>query len=73
MFYEGDLQSGISQALQESKLVACFVTGKISMAYSYRCPSELIRCLLDEEEESQLWENDFLAEPAVRPSESDRR
>ena len=27
MFYEGDLQSGIAKAVQESKLVACFVTG----------------------------------------------
>jgi hypothetical protein len=27
MFYEGDLQSGIDKAIQESKLVACFVTG----------------------------------------------
>ncbi|RDL36055.1 uncharacterized protein BP5553_06667 [Venustampulla echinocandica] len=26
MFYQGDLQSGISKAVQESKLVACFVT-----------------------------------------------
>ncbi|TVY92155.1 UBX domain-containing protein [Lachnellula willkommii] len=26
MFHEGDLQSGISKALEESKLVACFVT-----------------------------------------------
>ncbi|RDW77415.1 hypothetical protein BP6252_05468 [Coleophoma cylindrospora] len=26
MFYEGDLQSGITKAVQESKLVACFVT-----------------------------------------------
>ncbi|KAH8667433.1 hypothetical protein BGZ60DRAFT_409242 [Tricladium varicosporioides] len=26
MFYDGDLQSGIAKALQEAKLVACFVT-----------------------------------------------
>ncbi|TVY67397.1 UBX domain-containing protein [Lachnellula suecica] len=26
MFYEGDLQSGISKAVEESRLVACFVT-----------------------------------------------
>jgi hypothetical protein len=30
MFYQGDLQSGISKAVQEAKLVACFVTGNIS-------------------------------------------
>jgi len=28
MFYQGDLQSGISKAVQEAKLVACFVAGK---------------------------------------------
>jgi hypothetical protein len=27
MFYDGDLQSGIGKAVQEAKLVACFVTG----------------------------------------------
>ncbi|KAK8154999.1 hypothetical protein BKA80DRAFT_282458 [Phyllosticta citrichinensis] len=27
MFHQGDLQSGISLALQQSKSVACFVTG----------------------------------------------
>lgn len=27
MFYQGDLQSGIGQAMQEAKLVGCFVTG----------------------------------------------
>jgi hypothetical protein len=34
MFYEGDLQSGINKALQESKLVACFVAG-ISSTYRH--------------------------------------
>ena len=29
MFYDGDLQSGIAQAVGQSKMVACFVTGKI--------------------------------------------
>ena len=28
MFYEGDLQSGIGLAMQEAKLVGCFVTGR---------------------------------------------
>lgn len=28
MFHEGDLQSGIVRAVQESKSVVCFVTGK---------------------------------------------
>jgi hypothetical protein len=32
MFYEGDLQSGISKAMQESRLVACFLTGNAGRA-----------------------------------------
>ncbi|TEY68352.1 hypothetical protein BOTCAL_0119g00250 [Botryotinia calthae] len=40
MFYTGDINSGISKALAESKLVACFVTNG--------------------NEESKLWEDDFL-------------
>jgi len=27
MFYEGTLQSGIGQAIQQQKLVACFIRG----------------------------------------------
>jgi hypothetical protein len=30
MFYQGDLQSGINAAVQQSKLVACFVGGELS-------------------------------------------
>jgi hypothetical protein len=32
MFYSEDLQSGIAQAMSQSKMVACFVTG---MRYTY--------------------------------------
>ena len=32
MFYAGDLQSGIALALQESKVVACFIKGRFSAA-----------------------------------------
>lgn len=28
IFYEGTLQSGIGQAIQQQKLVACFIRGK---------------------------------------------
>lgn len=51
MFYEGDLQSGITKALQESKLVACFVT--------------------DGDEESHIWETDFLQDQSIKSSLSD--
>ena len=30
MFYQGDLQGGISAAVQQSKLVTCFVTSEHS-------------------------------------------
>jgi len=30
MFYQGDLQSGISAAVQQSKFVTCFVRGELS-------------------------------------------
>jgi hypothetical protein len=58
MFYEGDLQSGISKAVQEAKLVACFVTGETS---SHPATSPLCSDMsLDDSEESQLWEHEFL-------------
>ncbi|RYP03996.1 hypothetical protein DL765_010337 [Monosporascus sp. GIB2] len=46
MFFQGSLQEGINTALQEAKLVVCFVT--------------------DEGSESQLWENDFLADESLK-------
>ncbi|RYP63522.1 hypothetical protein DL769_006943 [Monosporascus sp. CRB-8-3] len=48
MFFRGSLQEGINTALQEAKLVVCFVT--------------------DEESESQLWENEFLADESLKSS-----
>lgn len=37
MFYEGDLQGGINKAIQESKFVACFVTGvSVTLIYKKR-------------------------------------
>jgi hypothetical protein len=62
MFYEGDLQSGIIKAVQESKLVACFVTG-IYPPHSTLFHTDNVSS--DDGEESTLWENDFLQEEAV--------
>lgn len=62
MFYDGDLQSGITKAVQESKLVACFVTG-ISLTF-YVSDHVLTMCP-DDGEESKLWENDLLQEETV--------
>lgn len=64
MFYDGDLQSGIAKAVQESKLVLCFVTGTY-------LPNDNMHSIRfadtnsDENEESQLWENEFLQQEEV--------
>jgi hypothetical protein len=79
MFYQGDLQSGIAKALQESKLVACFVTGTVVTFNLYypRFPNTsldlyylslrdpLLTLWPDDGEESRMWENDFLEDPSV--------
>jgi len=64
MFYQGDLQSGISEAVREAKLVACFVTG-IVIFYTELSALRSDMCLSDEGEESQLWESDFLQDEEV--------
>ena len=67
MFYEGDLQSGIGKAVQESKLVACFVTG----TFRIRDFGEFLLTMCpDDTEESQLWENEFLQADGVSPLSS---
>lgn len=48
MFFEGDLQSGISKALEEHKLVACFVTGNYSLlAYFHYSSRSLPSCTFE--------------------------
>ncbi|KAH9884029.1 hypothetical protein F4778DRAFT_764488 [Xylariomycetidae sp. FL2044] len=47
MFFTGSVQDGVRKALEQKKLVVCFVT--------------------DGGEESQIWENEFLADEAVKP------
>lgn len=63
MFYDGDLQSGISQALAESKLVACFVRGGLESLISQKGSRSY--CDLDDSDQSTLWENDFLRDNEV--------
>lgn len=48
VFFAGTLQEGIQTALQQSKLVVCFVT--------------------DGQEESQIWEAEYLTDDSVAPS-----
>jgi len=64
MFYEGDLQSGIAKAVQESKLVVCFVTGNVARVHGWICTCEANICA-DDGEESLIWENDFLQDDIV--------
>ncbi|KAI4238094.1 MAG: hypothetical protein LQ349_001332 [Xanthoria aureola] len=45
MFFDGDLQAGITQAVRDSQPVACFV--------------------LDDGEQSKLWEESFLIQPEI--------
>ena len=63
MFHSGDLQSGIAQALTESKLVACFVRGKLFLL-DERIAGNNLR-VSDDSNESALWENDFLRDQDV--------
>lgn len=57
MFHEGSLQSGIALAIQESKLVACFVRGETISASG--CGAELIPWS-DEGAASKQWEEEWL-------------
>lgn len=62
MFYEGDLRSGITLAIQESKLVACFVRGDPATC-NFLC--FVLTHIADDGPESATWEDDFLADPEV--------
>lgn len=66
MFYEGDLQSGIGLAMQEAKLVGCFVTGRDDYMPHHVLVYRTDDCVAsDDGEESQLWENEFLQDGSV--------
>ena len=68
MFYDGDLQSGIGKAVQEAKLVACFVTGWFYLPSIRGTTPAMVstdNVSSDDGEESQLWENEFLQGPNV--------
>ena len=65
MFFAGALHEGIAAALQQSKHVVCFVTGKAASGRAHVRPEDSGACA-DEEEESQQWETDFLADGDVQ-------
>jgi hypothetical protein len=63
-FFQGSLQEGIATALQQSKSVVCFVTGKIghvpgNPGMPYADPRA------DGEAESKQWEDDFFGDEEV--------
>lgn len=59
MFHQGDLQSGISLAIQEQKLVACFVRqGKLLALNSMA----LADTIADDDHWSKTWEEQWLTD-----------
>jgi len=60
MFHQGDLQSGISLAIQEQKLVACFVRkGSLTLSVNLYMTDRYA----DDDKESTTWENDWFEAP----------
>lgn len=62
-FFQGSLEEGIGIAVQQAKLVVCFVTGESSHTPSALATDRLTRA--DGEAESRLWEDDFFADEEV--------
>ena len=63
MFYEGDLQSGIAKAIQEARLLACFLTG--SMKSPADTSFDRSYLLTGDDQESRRWENEYLRKAEV--------
>lgn len=60
MFHEGDLQSGISRAIQEQKLVACFIRQGVQGKRNERENAVKLTLATDDDEISQTWEDSWL-------------
>jgi hypothetical protein len=58
MFHEGSLQSGIALAIQQQKLVACFVQGKFVNLQSHGGSG--LTDQTDDGATSKEWENEWL-------------
>lgn len=71
MFYQGDLESGIIAAVQQSKLVTCFVRGDDSDIPTYPVSTEAKVYQMTKRREWNLGEW-FLQEAAVGASHIDR-
>jgi hypothetical protein len=66
MFHEGDLQSGIASALQQSKAVLCFVHG----SFQPFPPVSKADASPDDREDSQTWEKTILNNEQACPKVS---
>lgn len=62
-FFQGSLQEGIGAALQQSRSVVCFVTGMSLVLFQIW--SQVADLIIDEQDESQTWENEYLKEEEV--------
>jgi hypothetical protein len=62
MFFDGALQQGISKAVDQQKLVLCFVTGKLE---PYTVLAFYMLTSTDENDESLQWETEFLQDESV--------
>lgn len=66
MFYQGDLRSGINAAIEQSKLVACYVRSQGRWQPSYTRFSNVLNYhSSDDDDETTAWEDDFLTDPEV--------
>ncbi|EAL92933.1 uncharacterized protein AFUA_3G06350 [Aspergillus fumigatus Af293] len=75
MFYSGGLQEGISLAVTERKAVVCFVRGLsvIPRTITYDATITQSRMLIDgesvdDEENSNIWEEEYFKDDEVNPS-----
>jgi hypothetical protein len=65
MFHQGTLQSGITLAIQEQKLVACFVRGTLRCAVIIQVAS-LLTNRTDDSATSREWQDEWLKSAWVR-------
>jgi UBX domain len=65
MFHQGDIRSGISLAVQQSKAVICFVYGAFEMPYPTYYSYVITDACSGDDENSQAWENTIVMDEQV--------
>lgn len=61
MFFDGDLQTGVALALEQSRVVVCFVTGLSLTRWTWR----QLTVSQGANDLSRLWENEYLQDKEV--------